>query len=194
VSVTARAALDASCKVQLLPTTKGGFREPRATYVYFPRLTCCSIIVGTLNTIQSWKEINETYNETFSLTLTDLKDMANIRVLSGLQIRPVVARSVITAGLAGLSPVMETWASFLPSLPSVTKHSRRAMTSSATTVVNTSERFESPPFNRSKTKPFSAFLTDTFHRPHDYLRISITERCNLRCLYCMPEEGVPLSP
>ncbi|KAI9726501.1 MAG: hypothetical protein M1828_001323 [Chrysothrix sp. TS-e1954] len=43
-------------------------------------------------------------------------------------------------------------------------------------------------------KPFSSFLTDTFNRQHDYLRISITERCNLRCLYCMPPEGVPLSP
>lgn len=38
-----------------------------------------------------------------------------------------------------------------------------------------------------KVKPFSDFLTDTFNRQHDYLRISITERCNLRCLYCMPE-------
>jgi cyclic pyranopterin phosphate synthase len=43
-------------------------------------------------------------------------------------------------------------------------------------------------------KPFSSFLTDTFQRRHDYLRISITEKCNLRCVYCMPEEGVPLSP
>jgi len=43
-------------------------------------------------------------------------------------------------------------------------------------------------------KPFSEFLTDNFHRQHNYLRISITERCNLRCLYCMPEEGVQLSP
>ena len=43
-------------------------------------------------------------------------------------------------------------------------------------------------------KPFSEFLTDTFQRQHDYLRISVTERCNLRCLYCMPEEGVQLSP
>ncbi|KAJ0343106.1 hypothetical protein COL922a_000434 [Colletotrichum nupharicola] len=43
-------------------------------------------------------------------------------------------------------------------------------------------------------KPFSDFLTDDFHRQHDYLRISVTERCNLRCVYCMPEEGVPLSP
>ena len=46
----------------------------------------------------------------------------------------------------------------------------------------------------ANAKPFSDFLTDTFHRQHDYLRISITERCNLRCVYCMPEEGVPLSP
>lgn len=45
-----------------------------------------------------------------------------------------------------------------------------------------------------EAKPFSEFLTDTFHREHDYLRISLTERCNLRCVYCMPEEGVPLSP
>ena len=43
-------------------------------------------------------------------------------------------------------------------------------------------------------KPFSAFLTDTFNRQHDYLRISLTEKCNLRCVYCMPEEGVPQSP
>ena len=31
-------------------------------------------------------------------------------------------------------------------------------------------------------------------RKHTYLRISLTERCNLRCLYCMPEEGVELTP
>lgn len=37
-------------------------------------------------------------------------------------------------------------------------------------------------------------LTDTFGRRHTYLRISLTERCNLRCLYCMPEEGVELTP
>ncbi|KAF2218583.1 hypothetical protein BDZ85DRAFT_270083 [Elsinoe ampelina] len=42
--------------------------------------------------------------------------------------------------------------------------------------------------------PFSSFLTDIFGRQHDYLRISLTERCNLRCTYCMPSAGVPLSP
>ncbi|KAJ1448802.1 hypothetical protein M885DRAFT_583371 [Pelagophyceae sp. CCMP2097] len=35
------------------------------------------------------------------------------------------------------------------------------------------------------------FLTDKFGRFHDYLRISLTEKCNLRCQYCMPAEGVP---
>uniref|UniRef100_A0A8C9R712 Molybdenum cofactor biosynthesis protein 1 n=1 Tax=Scleropages formosus TaxID=113540 RepID=A0A8C9R712_SCLFO len=42
--------------------------------------------------------------------------------------------------------------------------------------------------------PFSAFLTDTFGRRHRYLRISLTEKCNLRCQYCMPEDGVKLTP
>ncbi len=37
-------------------------------------------------------------------------------------------------------------------------------------------------------------LTDTYGRQHTYLRISLTERCNLRCTYCMPAEGIPLSP
>ncbi|KAK4505628.1 hypothetical protein PRZ48_003591 [Zasmidium cellare] len=48
--------------------------------------------------------------------------------------------------------------------------------------------------NLRNAQPFSDFLTDTFNRQHDYLRISLTERCNLRCLYCMPEEGIQLSP
>ncbi len=37
-------------------------------------------------------------------------------------------------------------------------------------------------------------LHDSFGRRHDYLRISIIEKCNLRCTYCMPEQGVPLTP
>ncbi|KAF3701517.1 Molybdenum cofactor biosynthesis protein 1 [Channa argus] len=42
--------------------------------------------------------------------------------------------------------------------------------------------------------PFSSILTDNFGRRHSYLRISLTEKCNLRCQYCMPEEGVKLTP
>jgi len=37
-------------------------------------------------------------------------------------------------------------------------------------------------------------LQDSFGRKHTYLRISLTELCNLRCTYCMPAEGIPLSP
>jgi GTP 3',8-cyclase len=33
---------------------------------------------------------------------------------------------------------------------------------------------------------------DTYNRNINYLRVSVTDRCNLRCLYCMPEEGVKL--
>lgn len=37
-------------------------------------------------------------------------------------------------------------------------------------------------------------LTDRFGRVHDYLRLSVTDKCNLRCVYCMPEEGLPFFP
>ena len=37
-------------------------------------------------------------------------------------------------------------------------------------------------------------LSDSFQRPINYLRISVTDRCNLRCIYCMPASGVrPMS-
>ena len=35
-------------------------------------------------------------------------------------------------------------------------------------------------------------IIDSFGRQHSYLRISLTDRCNLRCFYCMPENGVQL--
>ncbi|WP_314589342.1 GTP 3',8-cyclase MoaA [Paenibacillus terrigena] len=37
-------------------------------------------------------------------------------------------------------------------------------------------------------------LVDKFGRQHHYLRISVTDRCNLRCIYCMPEEGMEFEP
>lgn len=33
-------------------------------------------------------------------------------------------------------------------------------------------------------------MIDGYGRTIDYVRISVTDRCNLRCVYCMPEEGV----
>jgi GTP 3',8-cyclase len=37
-------------------------------------------------------------------------------------------------------------------------------------------------------------LVDTFGRTHDNLRISVTDRCNIRCFYCMPEDNVAYGP
>lgn len=37
-------------------------------------------------------------------------------------------------------------------------------------------------------------LIDNYGREHHYLRISVTDRCNLRCVYCMPEEGMEFEP
>ncbi|MDR6843908.1 GTP 3',8-cyclase MoaA [Flavobacterium granuli] len=42
----------------------------------------------------------------------------------------------------------------------------------------------------NKTNP----MQDSHGRAHNYLRISITEHCNLRCTYCMPAEGIALTP
>lgn len=37
-------------------------------------------------------------------------------------------------------------------------------------------------------------LEDTFGRKHDYLRISMTDKCNFRCFYCMPDENINFYP
>jgi len=42
--------------------------------------------------------------------------------------------------------------------------------------------------------PAAPPLVDSFGRIHDNLRISVTDRCNIRCFYCMPETGVQFVP
>jgi GTP 3',8-cyclase len=37
-------------------------------------------------------------------------------------------------------------------------------------------------------------MTDVHGRRIEYLRVSVTDKCNLRCVYCMPEEGLPWIP
>ena len=37
-------------------------------------------------------------------------------------------------------------------------------------------------------------LSDSFNRPINYLRISVTDRCNFRCIYCLPDNGISLLP
>jgi cyclic pyranopterin phosphate synthase len=43
-------------------------------------------------------------------------------------------------------------------------------------------------------EPLSGLLTDTFGRVHSDLRVSVTDRCNIRCFYCMPETGASFAP
>lgn len=50
------------------------------------------------------------------------------------------------------------------------------------------------PVDSVKDASVSDILVDSFGRKHTYLRIALTERCNLRCQYCMPAEGVELTP
>lgn len=44
------------------------------------------------------------------------------------------------------------------------------------------------------TMPPTAPLIDTFGRRHNSLRISVTDRCNIRCFYCMPDENIRFRP
>jgi molybdenum cofactor biosynthesis protein A len=44
------------------------------------------------------------------------------------------------------------------------------------------------------SSPPSSVLYDAHGRPLEYVRLAITDRCNLRCFYCMPEEGIKYMP
>src|SRR6266498_3306555 len=43
-------------------------------------------------------------------------------------------------------------------------------------------------------QPHTGPLLDRFGRVGDDLRVSVTDRCNFRCTYCMPAEGLPWLP
>jgi len=49
-------------------------------------------------------------------------------------------------------------------------------------------------FSTTSAMPHEGPLMDSYGRVHDDLRISVTDRCNLRCVYCMPEEGLSFLP
>ena len=53
-----------------------------------------------------------------------------------------------------------------------------------------------PAFGQSvvPVRPVNGLLTDSFGRVHSDLRISVTDRCNIRCFYCMPETGAEFAP
>ncbi|CAD6925263.1 unnamed protein product, partial [Tilletia controversa] len=126
----------------------------------------------------------------------------------------VLGRSVCVPGAtvrASAQGRRQTQASSSPSRPFASAATRwQSMSASASAGAITSDA--SSPLNadlparsgRSTPTPTEALrpppsssspaLRDRHGRDHSYLRISLTERCNLRCLYCMPEEGIPLTP
>ncbi len=49
-------------------------------------------------------------------------------------------------------------------------------------------------FSAVLTCCMASMLIDQYGRVHDYLRIAVTDRCNFRCTYCMPKDGIALGP
>src|SRR6202008_1402172 len=47
---------------------------------------------------------------------------------------------------------------------------------------------------KPRRRRWSRAMKDQFGRSIEYLRISVTDRCNFRCLYCMPVEGLEWLP
>jgi len=58
------------------------------------------------------------------------------------------------------------------------------------------EKLEHKYTNRSVTHSVTqdSRITDQYDRTFNYLRIAVNEKCNLRCIYCMPEKGIPFEP
>ena len=67
-----------------------------------------------------------------------------------------------------------------------------ACNTTTTTNVNTTQSVSHSSSSSISHLP-DTLLTDSFSRKHTYLRVSVTERCNLRCTYCMPPEGDKLT-
>ena len=67
-------------------------------------------------------------------------------------------------------------------------------------VLSEPERASASQAPKDFSLPFSSVtsrantLSDGFGRFHNYLRISLIEQCNLRCRYCMPEDGIDWTP
>jgi GTP 3',8-cyclase len=60
--------------------------------------------------------------------------------------------------------------------------------------VSVSVRPHRSALEREATMPTQGPLIDRYGRVHSDLRLSVTDRCNLRCVYCMPEEGLSFLP
>ena len=57
-----------------------------------------------------------------------------------------------------------------------------------------SQLLQLAPSVTAQPPPSEGLLVDSYGRIHSDLRISVTDRCNIRCFYCMPEEGAQFAP
>ncbi|GAA6013035.1 hypothetical protein JCM11491_000947 [Sporobolomyces phaffii] len=99
-------------------------------------------------------------------------------------------RSILTRAHSSLAPCTRP-------PRTVPNRTARLSHSTASTSVQSAARMRIAKIDaqlETRSPSVSPFLVDSFGRQHDYLRISLTEKCNLRCTYCMPSTGVPLLP
>ena len=68
------------------------------------------------------------------------------------------------------------------------------MNESLLNIENSANRLFSQQFSNSTGYPYMPKLYDNHGRIINYVRLAVTDRCNLRCFYCMPEEGIKYVP
>ena len=102
--------------------------------------------------------------------------------------------SLLRGRLAEDAPTLHEFAAALPSHAEralVDRHPAPSVAATTSLPMSRQRMVEGGDVTRMKLAPE---LSDDFGRAHTYLRISLTERCSLRCVYCMPEDGVELTP
>jgi cyclic pyranopterin phosphate synthase len=100
---------------------------------------------------------------------------------------------ILSRGSASIFSISSSSASY--SSASNRSNTTRLFSSSSSSPLSTAPIIEDSSSNSiNRVKKGDSPLMDKFGRFHNYLRVSLTERCNLRCTYCMPLDGVPLTP
>lgn len=101
---------------------------------------------------------------------------------------PSKVEGVMAARATGHDCIPTLWNCYVPAF---LRHANFSHLSTLTSTVVAQP--SSYPEKLEEEVPVMDMLVDSFGRKHTYLRISVTERCNLRCHYCMPAEGVDLT-
>lgn len=136
------------------------------------------------------------------LALWELRDGADVVVPAGEKgYEPLLAlyrvETCLTAARGVLANGRRRLVAMFPSLKvtEVPLDTLRSVDPGLSSLVNVNtpedlaERFRHVGVRQNNNKVL-VMMTDMYGRRIDYLRISLTDRCNLRCVYCMPDEGV----